>query len=143
VPLSRKLKNRHVAMISLGGVIGTGLIPWNWNWFDEWGPVGLLLGYTFIGTICYSVMITVGEMIAYLPVAGGHVKLAERFVDSAFAFAMGWNLWYNWTVFLVPYPSELSAAATIIDFWDHKINSAVWITTCLVVALGINIWGVG
>lgn len=37
-------------------------------------------------------------MIAYLPVAGGHIKLAERFVDPAFAFALGWNLWYNWTV---------------------------------------------
>ncbi|KAF9218914.1 hypothetical protein BS17DRAFT_790496 [Gyrodon lividus] len=104
------------------------------------GPVGLLLGYIFIGTICYSVMITVGEMIAYLPVAGGHIKLAERFVDSAFAFALGWNLWYNWTLTL---PAELSAAATIIDFWDYKINNAVWITMCLVVVVGINIWGVG
>lgn len=39
-------------------------------------------------------------MIAYLPVAGGHIKLAERFVDPAFAFALGWNLWYNWTVLI-------------------------------------------
>jgi amino acid permease len=37
-------------------------------------------------------------MITYLPIAGGHIKLAERFVDPAFSFAMGWNLWYNWTV---------------------------------------------
>ncbi|KAH0826375.1 amino acid permease [Lanmaoa asiatica] len=101
VPLSRKLKNRHVAMISLGGVIG----------------------YIFVGTICYCVMITVGEMIVYLPVAGGHIKLAERFVDPAFAFALGWNLWYNWTVLI----TELSAAATIINFWDQKVDNAVWI----------------
>jgi amino acid transporter len=37
-------------------------------------------------------------MISYLPIAGGHIKLAERFVDPAFSFALGWNLWYNWTV---------------------------------------------
>jgi len=37
-------------------------------------------------------------MISYLPVAGGHTKLAERFVDPAFSFALGWNLWYNGTV---------------------------------------------
>ncbi|KAF9231741.1 amino acid permease [Melanogaster broomeanus] len=141
VPLSRKLKNRHVAMISLGGVIGTGLFLGTGTALMNGGPVGLLLGYIFIGTICYCVMITVGEMIAYLPVAGGHIKLAERFVDPAFAFAMGWNLWYNWTVCFML--SELSAAATIIDFWDHKISNAVWITVCLVVVVGINIWGVG
>lgn len=48
-----------------------------------------------------SRQITVGEMIAYLPVPGGHIKLAERFVDPAFAFAMGWNLWYNWAVLII------------------------------------------
>src|SRR6267154_6908778 len=37
--------------------------------------------------------------VAFLPIAGGHIKLAERFVDPAFSFAMGWNFWYNWTIF--------------------------------------------
>ncbi|KAF8123869.1 amino acid permease [Boletus edulis] len=140
IPLSRKLKNRHVAMISLGGVIGTGLFLGTATALMNGGPVGMLLGYIFVGTICYSVMVTVGEMISYLPVAGGHIKLAERFVDPAFAFALGWNLWYNWTLSL---PAELSAAATIIDFWDHKVNNAVWITMCLAVVVAINIFGVG
>lgn len=37
-------------------------------------------------------------MIAFLPIAGGHIRLAERFVNPAFSFAMGWNYWYNWTI---------------------------------------------
>jgi amino acid transporter len=115
-------------------------------------------------------------MISYLPVAGGHIKLAERFVDPAFSFALGWNLWYNWTVrclfatyaillnvvlakghitryasnsFSIPPPlphhlqAEISAAATIINFWHPSVNNAVWITMCLVVAVGINMSGVG
>ena len=40
-------------------------------------------------------------MIAFLPLPGGFIKLAERFVDPAFAFAIGWNYWYQWTVRLV------------------------------------------
>ena len=36
-------------------------------------------------------MISLGEMIAYLPIPGGHIKLAERFVDPALGFALGWN----------------------------------------------------
>ena len=34
-------------------------------------------------------MISLGEMIAYLPIPGGHIKLAERFVNPAFSFTMG------------------------------------------------------
>lgn len=50
--------------------------------------MGLLLGYTVVGTITYSVMISLGEMVAYLPITGGHIALAQRFVDSAFSFTM-------------------------------------------------------
>jgi amino acid transporter len=79
------------------------------------GPVGLLLGYLAVGSICWSVMITLGEMISFLPIPGGHIKLAERFVNPALSFTMGWNYWYNWVIVL---PAELSAAAVLIDFWD-------------------------
>ena len=54
-------------------------------------------GYTIMGSICLAVMLCLGEMIAFLPVPGGHIALAERFVDKAFAFTMGWNYWYNWS----------------------------------------------
>lgn len=49
------------------------------------------MGYALMGSICYSVMISLGEMIAFLPLPGGHIKLAERFVDPALSFAIGWN----------------------------------------------------
>ena len=50
------------------------------------------------GSITYAVMVSLGEMISYLPIPGGHIKLAERFVNPAFSFVMGWNYWYNWYV---------------------------------------------
>ncbi|KAH9968928.1 amino acid permease [Russula dissimulans] len=139
--LQRQLKNRHVAMISIGGVIGTGLFLSSANALRHGGPVGLLLGYCFVGTVCYSVMMCLGEMVSYLPIPGGHIKLAERFVDPAFSFTMGWNYWYNWTIVL---PAELSAAAVLIDFWDKntKVNSA-WVSICLVVVVAINFMGAG
>ena len=46
-------------------------------------------------------------MIAFLPIAGGHIKLAERFVSPAFSFAMGWNYWYNWTITGSSHPLHL------------------------------------
>ncbi|TCD69700.1 hypothetical protein EIP91_006467 [Steccherinum ochraceum] len=140
--LKRQLKNRHIAMISIGGVIGTGLFLGTAGSLQTGGPVGLLLGYLVVGTMCYSVMVSLGEMIAYLPLPGGHIRLAERFVDSALSFTMGWNYWYNWTVIL---PAELSAAAILINFWisSEKVNNSVWIAICLVVVVGINMLGAG
>lgn len=55
-----------------------------------------MLGYCIMGLLVYSVMISLGEMIAYLPIAGGHITLAARFVDPAFAFALGWNYWVSY-----------------------------------------------
>ncbi|KAH9082039.1 amino acid permease/ SLC12A domain-containing protein [Lactarius deliciosus] len=94
-----------------------------------------------VGSICYSTMISLGEMISYLPIPGGHIKLAERFVDPALSFTMGWNYWYNWTIVL---PAELSATAILVDFWDKDTNlNSVWITICLVVVIAINFMGAG
>ena len=43
---------------SLGGVIGTGLFLGTASALMNGGPVGMLLGYIFVGTICYSVMVS-------------------------------------------------------------------------------------
>lgn len=138
--LVRQLKNRHIAMISIGGVIGTGLFLGTATSLKNGGPVGLLLGYVSLGTVCWSVMISLGEMVAFLPIPGGHIKLAERFVDPAFSFAMGWNYWYNWTIIL---PAELSASAVLINYWNDDISNAAWITICMVVVVVINLFGAG
>ncbi|KII93326.1 hypothetical protein PLICRDRAFT_386782 [Plicaturopsis crispa FD-325 SS-3] len=129
-------------MISIGGVIGTGLFLGTATSLQNGGPVGLLLGFMAVGTVCYSVMISLGEMIAFLPIPGGHIKLAERFVDPAFSFTMGYNYLYNWVIIL---PTELSAAAVLINFWEpsDKVNNAVWIVVCLVVVVTINMFGAG
>jgi amino acid permease len=39
--------------------------------------------------------------------------------------------------------AELSAAATLIDYRNPEVNNAAWITVCLIVAVGINLFGVG
>ncbi|KAJ7047679.1 amino acid permease [Mycena alexandri] len=145
--LKRQLKNRHIAMISIGGVIGTGLFLGTATALRHGGPIGLLLGYLAVGTITYSVMISLGEMVAYLPIPGGHIKLAERFVDPAFSFTMGqekqsrtWNYWYNWIIVL---PAELSAASVLINYWQKTVNDAVWVTIIMIVVIGINMLGAG
>ncbi|KAI8097199.1 amino acid permease [Halteromyces radiatus] len=138
--LHRQLKNRHIAMISIGGVIGTGLFLGTAKSLANGGPAGLLLGFITMGTIVFAVMNCLGEMVAYLPIPGGHIKLAERFVSPAFSFAMGWNYWYNWTIVL---PTELSAAAVLVNYWigPERVSNAVWIIIFLIIVVVINFFG--
>ncbi|KAI9567931.1 amino acid permease [Boletus coccyginus] len=140
--LHRKLKNRHVTMISICSVVGTGIFFGTAISLKNGGPLGILLGYIFMGTICFATMVSLGEMTAFLPLPGGFIKLAERFVDPAFAFATGWNYWYGWTLTL---PAELAVSAAIIGYWDPTMAtmSVVWIPVGLVIAIGINTLGVG
>ncbi|KAI5477898.1 amino acid transmembrane transporter [Pseudohyphozyma bogoriensis] len=124
--LERQLKARHIQMISIGGVIGTGLFLGTANALRHGGPLGMWLGYSIMGTIVFSVMVCLGEMISHLPITGGFITLGHRFVDPAFSFLQA---------------AELSAAAVLISYWDDSVNPAVWITMCLVVAVGINLGG--
>lgn len=47
--LKRQLKSRHLAMISIGGVIGTGLFLGTGGALHNGGPLGLFLGYLVMG----------------------------------------------------------------------------------------------
>lgn len=136
--LHRGLKNRHAQMISIGGVIGTGLFLGTAKSLAAGGPLGLLLGYAIVSSACVSVMLCLGELTTLLPVPGGQVTLSGRFIDPAMAFAMGWNYWYSWTITL---PAELSAAAVLINYWNDDINNAAWITVTGVVVIVINFLG--
>lgn len=58
--------------------------------------IGLLLGYAFVGFVCYLVMISLGEMAAYLPHKKGFAGYATRFVDPALGFALGYNYLFKY-----------------------------------------------
>ena len=46
-----------VSSLLIPGVIGTGLFLGTAGALQNGGPIGLLLGYSIVGTICYSVMV--------------------------------------------------------------------------------------
>ncbi|GAA6048096.1 hypothetical protein JCM3770_000189 [Rhodotorula araucariae] len=133
--LQRKMTSRHVAMISIGGAIGTGLFLGTASALERGGPLGLLLGYSIMGTIVYAVMVALGEMASVLPIPGGQVTLAARFVNGPFGFTVGYFYAYDW---LLALPAELSASAVLISYWDKTTSPAVYITVTGVVAIAIN-----
>ena len=133
--LKRKLKARHLTMISLGGTIGTGLFLASGGAIHTAGPGGALLAYALIGIMVYFLMTGLAEMAAYMPVAGSFSTYAAKFVDPSLGFALGWNYWYNWAITIA---AELAAVSLIMKFWFPDTPSIIWSSICLAIMFLIN-----
>jgi lysine-specific permease len=133
--LKRGLRARHLTMISLGGTIGTGLFLASGGSIHTAGPGGALLSYLLIGIMVYFLMTSLGEMAAYMPVAGSFSTYGTKFVDPAFGFALGWNYWYNWAITIA---AELSAVTMIMKFWFPHTPSILWSAIFLVIMFMLN-----
>ncbi|SPO39016.1 probable general amino acid permease [Pseudozyma flocculosa] len=140
--LRRELKPRHLIFISIGACIGTGIFLGVGSSLQNGGPLGLFLGFSLIASVVVCVMFMVSELVTFLPVSGGHIRLAGRFVDPALSAAMGWSYLICWTLILA---AELSAAAVLISYWlpASQVNQAVWIAVGSLVVLAVNAFGTG
>ncbi|KAF9264725.1 dicarbixylic amino acid permease [Marasmius fiardii PR-910] len=135
--LHRGLKARQVSMIALGGAVGTGLIIGTGTALRRGGPLGLFLGYSFMGFVCYLVMVALGEMAAFLPHKKGFAGYATRFVDPAMGFALGWNYLMK---YLIVTPNNINAAGVVVQYWTQKVHIAIWMVF-IVNLLGVRVFG--
>ncbi|WP_255307721.1 MULTISPECIES: amino acid permease [unclassified Gilliamella] len=134
--LKRDLKSRHLAMIAIGGSIGTGLFVASGATVAQAGPGGALLSYAIIGVMVYFLMTSLGELAAYLPVSGTFATYGARYVDEAFGFAIGWNYWYNWAITVAV---DLVAAQLVISYWfDAGSYSWLWSLLFLSIIFCLN-----
>ncbi|SPO06387.1 probable lysine permease [Cephalotrichum gorgonifer] len=133
--LERSLSSRHLQFIAIGGTIGTGIFIGLGNALATAGPVSLLIAFAFIGSVVFSVMVSLGEMAAFMPVAGSFTIYATRLVDPALGFSMGWMYWFSWAI---TYALELTAAGLIIEYWLPNLNIAVWIAVFWFIFSAVN-----
>lgn len=139
--LKRDLKGRHIQFIALGGSIGTGLFIGSGENLATGGPGSLMIGFIIVGLLLVTVVFSLGELAAVLPVTGAFSTYATRFIDPSWGFAMGYNYWLQWFVSL---PLELTAATIVIHFWDQGsvVPQGVWIAIGLLIMIFINLFGV-
>lgn len=135
----RKLENRHVQLIAIGGSIGTGLFVTIGQGLVKGGPLGLFLAYTF--WTCNILLLTtaVGEMVCYLPIAAPFVELAGRCVDEAFECCVGWNFYLMEALYI---PFEITAVNGMIHFWRDDYSPAITVCLQIFIYSMINLFAV-
>lgn len=141
--LRRELKARHLTMIAIGGSIGTGLFVASGATISQAGPGGALLSYALIGLMVYFLMTSLGELAAFMPVAGSFSTYGSKYVEEGFGFALGWNYWYNWAVTIAV---ELVASQLLMAYWFPDTPGWIWsaLFLCLMFLLNyISVKGFG
>ncbi|MGG1575139.1 amino acid permease [Fictibacillus sp. NRS-1165] len=119
--LKRTMKSRHLFMISLGGVIGTGFFLSTGYTINQAGPTGAVLSYLVGGFIMYLTMLCLGELSVAMPVSGSFQTYTTRFIGPATGFAVGWLYWLGWAVTVAL--EFLSAGQLMLRWFPH---SPVW-----------------
>lgn len=89
--LHRRLGNRQIQLMAIGGTIGTALFVSIGSGLYKGGPGSLFLAYTIYACFLGLVNNCIAEMTTAYPVSGGFIRLAGHFVDDAFGFMAGYN----------------------------------------------------
>ncbi|MDX3519081.1 amino acid permease [Streptomyces scabiei] len=133
------LKNRHLSMIAIGGVIGAGLFVGSSSGIATAGP-GILLSYALVGTMVVLVMRMLGEMSAANPTSGSFSAHADRALGRWAGFSIGWLYWFFWVVVLAV---EATAGAVILEGWIPAVPQWGWALIVMVVLTATNLVSVG
>lgn len=137
--LHRRLDNRQIQLIAIGGSIGTAVFVSIGSGLERGGPGSLFLAYLIYSCFMGLVNNCTAEMITLFPVSGGFVRLAGHFVDEAFGFMAGWNF-FLYEALIIPF--EVTALTTVIGFWSDNIPAYAIPIGCIVLYGLINILAV-
>ncbi|MCT9078614.1 amino acid permease [Streptomyces fulvoviolaceus] len=129
------LKNRHLSMIAIGGVIGAGLFVGSSSGIATAGP-GILLSYALVGTLVVLVMRMLGEMSVANPTTGSFSAHADRALGRWAGFSIGWLYWFFWVVVLAV---EATAGAKILEGWIPEVPQWGWALIVMVVLTATNL----
>ena len=135
VSLSHGLKQRHLSMIALGGVIGAGLFIGSGAGIAAAGP-SIVLAYALSGLLVMLVMRMLGEMSAAYPSSGSFSAHAERAIGPWAGFTAGWSFW---VLLCTAVGLEGIGAAQIVHGWLPGTPEWAWVALFMVVFCAANL----
>jgi AAT family amino acid transporter len=134
----RALKARHVQLIALGGIIGSGYFLGTGAVINQVGP-SVFLAYILGGLIIYLTMLCMGELAVAIPISGSFINYTADFISPAFACGVGWSYWISWVAYI---PAECVAGGIIMEHFTG-VNGYVWAVAIGLLITYINLAKVG
>ncbi|KTC85588.1 amino acid permease [Legionella drozanskii LLAP-1] len=134
----RGLKDRHVQLIALGGIIGSGYFLGTGAVVNDVGP-SVFIAYMLGGLIIYLTMLCMGELAVAIPISGSFITYTADFISPVVACGVGWSYWISWVAYI---PAECIAGGIIMQHFTG-VNGYVWAVCFGLLITYINIAKVG
>jgi len=137
--LRHQLSAGQMAMVAVGGSIGTGLLLGSAAAMEIAGP-GVILSFALAALINLTVTLAMGELASMHPAAGSFGVYGEIYLNewAGFVSRAGY-----WAAIAISIGAELVASATYMSYWFPSVAAWAWGALFSVLLLLINFRTVG
>jgi L-asparagine transporter-like permease len=136
--LSRQLTTRQMAMIAIGGAIGTGLFLGSSLAVRTAGPA-VIVSYLLGAVMALLLMGALSEMAVAHPTAGSFGVYAELYLNRWAGFAVRYTYWACQCIAI---GGEATAVAIYCRWWFPSVAPWVWIVLFSLLLVSVNAAGV-
>ncbi|MCO7175174.1 amino acid permease [Sporolactobacillus kofuensis] len=132
--LERRLKNRHIQLIAIGGAIGTGLFLGSGKAIQLSGP-SILFAYLIIGIALFFVMRALGELLLSKNNYSSFTDFTTEYLGPWAGFVTGWTYWFCWIMTAM---ADTTAVGKYVQYW---VNVPQWLPAflCLIILTLLNL----
>jgi L-asparagine transporter-like permease len=137
--LRHQLSAGEMAMVAVGGSIGTGLLLGSAAAMEIAGPA-VILSFVLAGFLCWLVTMALGELSSTHPAAGSFGLYADLYLSpwAGFISRAGY-----WVAICASVGANLVASATYMRYWFPSTPALVWVGTFSLLLILVNLRSVG
>jgi AAT family amino acid transporter len=137
--LRHQLSAGQMAMVAVGGSIGTGLLLGSAAAMELAGPA-VILSFLLAGFISWTVTMALGELSSLHPAAGSFGLYGDLYLSpwAGFISRAGY-----WIAISVSVGANLVASATYMRYWFPTVPALVWIALFSLLLIVVNLRSVG
>src|SRR6202047_2379219 len=132
--LKRRLSQRQLSMITIGGAIGVGLFLGSSVTIRLAGP-GVIITYLLSALIALIVAYAIAEMAVIHPVAGSFGVYAQTYLSPWAEFAVRATCA---VVQIIAIGAEITAVAIYFAFWFPSVPQWAWVVAVSIGVVALN-----
>jgi L-asparagine transporter-like permease len=137
--LRHQLTAGQMAMVAVGGSIGTGLFLGSAPAIDLAGPA-VILSFLLAALINLTVALALGELACAHPAAGSFGIYGDLYLNDWAGFLSRCGYW---AAIAVSIGAEMVASAVYMQFWFPQVGAIVWVAIFSALLVLVNLRGVG
>src|ERR1041385_5740602 len=132
--LQRRLSQRQLTMMAIGGAIGVGLFLGSGVTIRLAGP-GVILSYVLGAGIALIMSYVLTEMAVVHPVAGAFGVYAEKYLNPWAGFSI--RATYG-AAQIIAIGAEVTAAGIYISYWFPNVQQWIWVVLVSAALVALN-----